>query len=260
MSDKKTQRIQRETRELISSRVRELAQIVDSNQRKGEPSDFHLLKEDICWIPDIKAIIIQGSAQEFEDMKAGLADKLPTLTAEFKETRSASLLPLLPYKNPSAEKLSLATAWFKCEHSWCPALRHSGVLVHNCFKRSYSDASESDRYYMDLVGRPWALGQGTLFYAKKAEFSRELILAVGGDPETMTHEEMDNQGHRFVRRHDTTVTFESFYFMVQHPLSFRVFNRPFSNCGGHRFERLATGLTRYRIGGHLSPMKCPNTR
>lgn len=215
MSDKKTQRIQRETRELISSRARELAQIIDSNQRQGEPGDFHLMKEDICWIPNIKSIIIEGSTEEFEDLKAGLAHKLPTLAAEFKEARSAALLSLLPYENPSIEKLSLATTWFKCEHSWCPALRHTGVLAHSCFKRSYSDAPESDRYYMDLVGRPWALGQGTSFYAKKAEFARELILAVGGDPETMTHEEMDNQGHRFVRRHDSNVWFESFYFMVR---------------------------------------------
>lgn len=217
MSDKKTQRTQRETRELISTRVRELAQIIDSYQRQGEPNGFHLLKEDVCWIPDIKAIITDGSTKEFEDMKAGLANKLPPLTAEFKESRSAALLSLLPYENPSVEKLSLATTWFKCEHSWCPALRHNGVLTHNCFKRSYSDASESDRYYMDLVGRPWALGQGTLFYEKKAEFARELILAVGGDPETMTHEGMDKQGHRFIRRKDAAVQFESFYFMVRDP-------------------------------------------
>ena len=249
IGDKKTQRIQRETRELISSRVKELAQIIDSTQRQGEPSDFHLLKEDVCWIPDIKTIIIEGSPEEFEDLRAGLADKLLTLTAEFKEARSAALLPLLPYENPTAEKLSLATTWFKCEHSWCPALRHSGVLVHNCFKRPYSDASESDRYYMDLAGRPWALGQGTLFHEKKAEFSRELILAVGGDPETMTHAEMDNQGHRFVRRHDTTVSFESFYFMVRPVLCIRVCGR-YSNCGGHRSERLAAGLMKYQIGGH----------
>ena len=214
MSDKKTQRIQRETRELISSRVKELTQIVDSNQRQGEPRDFHLSKEDICWIPEIRAIITEGSAEKFDELKAGLADRLPPLAAEFKEARSATLLPLLPYKDSSVEKLSLATTWFKCEHSWCPALRHSGALVHTCFKRSYSDAPESDRYYMDLVGRPWALSQGTTFHQKKAEFARELILAVGGDPETVTHEEMDNKGHRFVRRHDSSVTFVSFYSMV----------------------------------------------
>ena len=215
MSDKKTQRIQRETRELISGRIRELAQIVDSHQRQGEPSDFHLSKEDICWIPEIKTIIIEGSPEEFEELKTGLPEKLSPLAAEFRETRSAALLPLLPYENPSIEKLSLATTWFKCEHSWCPALRHSGVLVHGCFKRPYSDSSESDRYYMDLVGRPWALGQGTLFHQRKAESARELILAVGGDPETITHEEMDIQGHRFVRRRDDSISFESFYFMVR---------------------------------------------
>jgi hypothetical protein len=227
MSDKKTQRIQRETRELISSRVKELTQIIDSSQRQGEPSDFRLMKEDICWIPDIRAIIIEGSTEEFEGLKAGLANKLPVLTAEFKEARSAALLPLLPYENPSAEKLSLATSWFKCEHSWCPALRHSGALVHSCFKRCYSDASESDRYYMDLVGRPWALGQGTSFYQKKAEFARELILAVGGDPETMTHQEMDNQGHRFIQRNNQSVTFESFYFMVRRMFRSGVSGHPF---------------------------------
>jgi len=214
MSDKKTQRIQRETRDMISARVKELAEIIESKHRQGEPSDFHLLKEDICWMPDVRNTITEGSAEEFKELKTGLADKLPNLAAQSKETRLSALLPLLPYENPSMEKLSLATTWIQCEHSWCPPLRHSGVLVHTCFKRPYSDASESDRYYMDLVGRPWALGQGTLFHEKKAERARELILAVGGDPETMTHEEMDDQGHRFVRRHDMTVSFESFYSMV----------------------------------------------
>jgi len=201
---------------MVSSRVRELAEIIESKQRQGEPSDFHPLREDIYWIPDVRAAVTEGTTEEFEELKAGLADRLPSLAAEFKESRLAALLPLLPYENPSMEKLSLATTWFQCEHSWCLPLRHSGVLVHNCFKRSYSDAPESDRYYMDLVGRPWALGQGTLFYEKKAERARELILAVGGDPEKITHEEMDEQGHRFVRRQDTGVSFESFYTMVGH--------------------------------------------
>ena len=220
MGDKKTQRIQRETRELISTRVKELSQIIDLKHRQGQPGDYHLLKEDICWVPDVRTIITEGSAEEFEELKVGLSDRLPALAAEFKEARLAALLPLLPYEDPSMEKLSLATTWFKCEQSWCPALRHSGALVHNCFRRPYAEASESDRFYMDLVGRPWALGLGTSFYEKKAEFARELILAVGGDPETMTHEEVDTQGHRFIRRHDLSVTFESFYFMVRRILCF----------------------------------------
>jgi len=221
---------------MISSRVKELAEIIELKQRQGEPSDFHPLKEDICWIPEIRTTIAEGSAEEFEALKAGLADRLPSLTAEFKESRLATLLPLLPYENPSVEKLSLATTWFQCEHSWCPVLRYSGVLVHSCFKRLYSEAPDSDRYYMDLVGRPWALSQGTSFYEKKAERARELILAVGGDPETMTHEEMDNQGHRFVRRHELTVSFESFYSMVSPILCNWVCGRPFSDRGNHRSE------------------------
>lgn len=236
MSDKKTQRIQRETRDMISTRVKELAEIIESKQRQGEPSDFRPLKEDICWIPDIRTTITEGPTEEFEELKAELADRLPSLASEFKEARSAVLLPLLPYETPSVEKLSLATTWFQCEHSWCPALRHSGALVHSCFRRPYSDASESDRYYMDLVGRPWALGQGTLFYQKKAERARELILAVGGDPETMTHEEMDEQGHRFVTRHDTNLTFESFYSMVWRIPHFRVCGSSISDNRNCRSE------------------------
>lgn len=216
MNDKKTQRVQRETRDLISTRVKELVEIIESRQRLGEPSDFYPLKDDICWVPDIRAIITEGSIAKFEALKAGLPDRLPLLTAEFKEDRLTALLPLLPYEDRSMEKLSLATTWFQCERSWCPPLRHSGVLAHSCFKEPYAGASESDRYYMDLVGRPWALGQGTSFYETKAERARELILAIGGDPETMTHEEVDDQGHRFVRRHDTTTSFDSFYSMVRH--------------------------------------------
>jgi hypothetical protein len=247
MNDKKTQRIRNETREMVSARVKELAEIIESKQRQGEPNDFHPLKEDICWIPEVRTTVTEGSAEEFEKLKAGLADRLPSLAAEFKETRLAALLPLLPYETPSVKKLSLATSWFQCEHSWCPPLRHSGVLVHNCFKRSYSDASESDRYYMDLVGRPWALGLGTLFNEKKAERARELILAVGGDPGTMTHEEMDEQGHRFVRRHETTVSFESFYSMVRRVRCFWVRS---TDHGNHIRSGYAMDPAKRSTGGH----------
>jgi hypothetical protein len=178
-------------------------------------------------MPDVRATITEGSVEEFEALKTGLVDRLPLLSAEFKETRSTALLPLLPYESPSVEKLSLATTWFQCEHSWCPTLSHSSALVHNCFKRLYSEASESDRYYMDLVGRPWALCRGTSFSEKKAELAREMILAVGGDPETMTHEEMGDQGHRFVRRHDITLSFESFYSIVWRLLCICVFGPSF---------------------------------
>ena len=214
MRDKKTQRIQRETRDMISTRAGELAEIVESKQRQGEPGDFHPLKEDICWLPDVRTTITEGSAEEFEALKAGLPDRLPCLTTEFKDTRSAALVSLLPYENPSVEKLSLATTWFRCEHSWCPGLPHSAALVHSCFKQYYSESTESNRYYMDLVGRPWALSKGTSFHEKKAELARELILAIGGDPETMTHQEMVAQGHRFIVRQDATLSFESFYSMV----------------------------------------------
>lgn len=248
MGDKKTQRIQRETRDMISARVKELAEIIESKQRQGEPGDFHPLKEDICWIPDVRTTITEGSAEEFAELKAGLAERLPTLAAEFKETRSAALLPLLPYENPSTEKLSLATTWFQCGRDWCAALRHSSALVHSCFKRPYSDASESDRYYMDLVGRPWALVQGTAFSEKKAERAKELILAVGGDPETMTHKEMDGQGHRFVRRHDVTVSFESFYSMVRNIYCYRICENSVTDYGNRRSE-YAMDLTKCSIGG-----------
>ena len=242
MSDKKTQRIQRETRDMVSTRAREIAELIESKQRLGEPSDFYPLKEDICWIPEVRTTITEGSVKEFDALKIELADRLPLMIAEFKEARLAALLPLLPYENPSVEKLSLATTWFQCERNWCQALRHSGALVHSCFKRPYSDASESDRYYMDLVGRPWALSQGTLFFEKKAERARELILAVGGDPETMTHEEMDEQGHRFIKRHDLTASFESFYSMVRHFCLFWVCGRSFLTTGAtdssaRRFQR-----------------------
>ena len=199
MRDKRTERIQRETRDMISTRAGEIAEIVELNQRRGEPGDFHPLKEDICWLPDVRITITEGSAEEFEALKAGLPDRLPFLTMEFKEARSAALVSLLPYDNSSMEKLSLATTWFRCEHSWCPALPYSGALVHSCFRQHHSGSPESDRYYMKLVGRPWALSEGTSFHKKKAELARELILAVGGDPETMTHQEMVDQGHYATR-------------------------------------------------------------
>jgi hypothetical protein len=195
MHDKRAQRIQREMRDMILTRAGEIAKIVQLNQRQTEWGDFYPLKADICWLPDVRTIITEGSAEEFEALKAGLPDRLPFLTMEFKEARSAALVALLPYKNPSVEKLSLATTWFQCENCWCPALRYSSALVHNCFKWHYSNSPESDQYYMELVGQPWALSKDMSFHKEKAELGRKIILAAGGDPETLTYQEMIDQGY-----------------------------------------------------------------
>lgn len=211
MSDKKAQRILRE-RVLLAQRVNQLAHVIRSRRERIDPL---LREEDIYWIPDIKAILTEGSAGEFEGLKSELVDRLPTFAAELKKGRSAAFLALLPYERPSIEKLSLATTWFKCENSRCLPLIFKVAMVHRCFKRSYSDVSEVDKYYMDLVGRPWALDPGTSFYEKKAKFATELILAAGGDPETMTHEDVDRQQYRFVQHTDTAVAILSFYSMVR---------------------------------------------
>lgn len=212
MNDVRTQRIRHERAERILNRGAALTMIL-ATQLRWERTDFFLCKEDICWIPDIKTTITEGSAEEFEGLKSGLPDRLPTLAVELKRARLAALLALLPYGNSSVEKLSLATTWFKCGRDGCLPLEPKSCLVHDCFKQSYSDVSESDRHFMGLVGQPWALCPGTSFYEAKAEFARELILAVGGNPETMTHEAMSRQ-YRFVRYTHTSVTNESFHSMI----------------------------------------------
>ena len=244
-------------KELIFSRVRELTRIIESTQLHRGPSNFShsKLEEDVCWIPRIKAIITGGSAEEFSELKAGLADRLPALAAESKEARSAALLPLLPHENPSMEKLSLATTWFKCERSWCPALQPKLALVHNCFKQTDSDVSEPDRNYVDSVGKPWGIGQGASFYETAAEFARELILAIGGDPETMTHEEMDNQGCRFVRDHGNDATIESFDSMVRPIPSALGFISVFFLTA----EAIGPGLSQW-VWGTTESVDCVNAR
>lgn len=213
MNDKRTQRIQRERTERVLNRTAVLT-ILLVTQLQWERTHFFLRKEDICWVPDIKNTIIEGSAEEFDGLKAELQVRLPTLAVELKGARLAALLTLLPYWNSSMEKLSLATTWFKCERSGCPPLDLKHGLAHDCFKRSYSNVPKSDRWYMDLVGRPWALCPGTSFYEAKAKLARELILAVGGNPETMTHEDMNNPRYMFIRYTRTSVTNESFRSMV----------------------------------------------
>ena len=214
MNERKIQRIKRETAERISNRVRQLSPIL-SVQLQHEQSDFGLRREDIYWIPEIRVIITNGSAEEFEGLKSGLVGRLQTLVAGLKESRSTALLSLLPYENPSMEELSLATTWFKCEHCQCPPLRPKVAIAHGCFMQPYSGASESDREYMNFVGRTWALGAGISFYEKKAEFARELVLAAGGDPETMTHEDMDIYQCMFVHYAHPDVTIGSFDLMVR---------------------------------------------
>lgn len=96
------------------SRVNRIEGIVDKYRRTLDPHDFCLSVGDVCRIPGIRKVIIDGTDEEFNTCAEEVTARFPELTLQFFEEPTARLLALLPFNGRSNNALSLATALFTC--------------------------------------------------------------------------------------------------------------------------------------------------
>lgn len=73
----------------------------------GDPTDVVATAADICFVPDIKRIMMKGSDEEFTKFKATLLDRLPELSRECLEQRDRLLVDLVvKARKPSTAALA----------------------------------------------------------------------------------------------------------------------------------------------------------
>ena len=193
----------RTLRARCTSRVNEVAAIVQKYRRTLGPHDFCPWSQDICNIPDIRKVIIDGTDEEFNTCTEEVTSKLPKLTSQILEGRTAKLSVLLPFGDRPDNVLLLATAWFKC--SLChlyPAIHGIDVLRHHCpltwSPPSGKSAGEA-AFSSYALGRGWCAENSKFTFAKaESNVARELILDCGEDPESITLAEINSKFHRFV--------------------------------------------------------------
>ena len=187
-------------------RANEMGTVARKYQRALGPHDFYLRMEDVCRIPDIRKVIIDGTDEEFSTCVEELTSKLPKLTSQILKERTAKISALLPFKDRPGGALSLATAWFNCGlcYPCYPDPMHgTDVLGRQCLlPQNPPPGQPIDEVAFDfdfrILKQRWCAETPKFTFSEVASTTaRGLILDCGGDPETITLAEMNSKFHRF---------------------------------------------------------------
>ena len=183
------------------SRVNEMRTIVQKYQRTLHPHDFSLRMEDVCRIPDIRKVVIDGTDEEFSTCVEEVTSGLPKLTSQILEERTAKIAALLPANDRSGNVLSLAIAWFDCGFCYPHRIHGSDMLMHQCgfpICDLPSGQSIGETTFDSIVPeRRWRNKTRFTFSEVASNIVRGLILDCGEDPESITLAGMSSKSHRF---------------------------------------------------------------
>jgi len=188
-------------------RIAKVQEMVDSfHFSLPHPHDFFPSTADICWIPEVRKAIVDGTDEEFQDCEADIKPRIPELSAAWLEERRKVFLQLLPQDPPRLEDLSLATTLFDCMKCHKFGMRIEDVLSHRCpyrhdneYMAKFSSINSANVFYYDL-GAPWNSGLAEYRYsAKLSALVKEVVLECGENPDTITTKEMNRKHHRFAR-------------------------------------------------------------
>ena len=193
MESRKARRFSQEQRERLSTRVTALRAPIFAYKRSLHPTDdFIPLVSDVCWVPDILDTTLTGDDESFAALVEGLPDRLPQLSTEICGKRAEQIISILPWDGTTPDSLDLAIAWFTCW--WCnAALRHQEVSKHMCFRIRHSEVTRPQAQLTEFTGNPWTWPtEKILFAGGISRATRKVVLACGGDPDKMTHRELDD--------------------------------------------------------------------
>jgi len=193
------------SRDRCRSSVGEMRAIIRKYRRGTlHPHNFYLSMEDVGRIPDIRKAIVNGTDEEFNICVKDVICRLPELTSNILEERTAKVLALLPLDQRPDNVLSLAAVWF----IFGPADSRSPHLMDGTEALSHRDPVPLSRTPETPIGEEtfdrYALGQyrfpqeSMLSFSEAAStIARGLILDCSEDPESITSAEMDSKFHRF---------------------------------------------------------------
>ena len=185
------------------SRVTKIRTAIQKYQQTLSPRDFCPQMEDVCQIPAVRKLIIDGTDRDFNAWAGKFSAVLPKLTSEIRDERVTKISALLPFKGQSGNILSLATAWFSC--GLCcqypihgiDALgnRQCLVLPSNPFVKPIGEATID----LHTLGRGCCAETSEFTFSEVAStIAQGLILDCGEDPESITLAEINSKHHRFV--------------------------------------------------------------
>ena len=175
------------------SRETRIRTIIQRYRQTLGPCGFCPQTEDVCQIPAIRRLIINGTDQEFSAWANKFSPGLPRFTSA----------TLLPFKGRSGKILSLATVWFSCRMcSQYPihgidALRHRQclALVNNpCGKPAIKTIIDLHTLGPCCGGKSFEF----TFSEFASTIAQGLILDCGEDPESITLAEIKSRHHQFV--------------------------------------------------------------
>ncbi|RPD57627.1 hypothetical protein L226DRAFT_610659 [Lentinus tigrinus ALCF2SS1-7] len=219
----KSQRINKERANLLSSRLWYLKQAMYAYQHEKWPADckdrVYVGFADCAYMPEVRAVIENTSPDlTKEDVKQQLKEVLPGLIDGWVEKQRTELVAIIHEELKKEtqtvqiqDPLQLAMASFRCGSSFCRAtsLRWPQIAEHRCSyamcksdKSLYGQCVESrrERHTADMrIPETKRFG----IYAR-SEWSRDIIRLCGFDPETVTYPEMDACIVRLVCRRCST--------------------------------------------------------
>jgi len=185
-----------------TSRVGKMVMIVIEYERTLEPYDFCPSTEDVCRLPDIRKVIIDGTDEEFNTCAKEVTSRLPKLTSQLLKERTTKMSALLPFNGRSDSTLLLAKAWFRCGKCDNKSPMHAtDALRHYCsFLWCYPYGKSIGEATLDVYmqRRRWCGDTDRLqFSGVTSAIARGLILDCGEDPESITLTEINAKFHRF---------------------------------------------------------------
>lgn len=196
------------------SRVDQVKEIASSFRFSlPDPHDFSPSTADICWIPEVRKAVVDGTDEEFHDCIVDIRSKISELSAGWFEERINFFMRLLPQDPPTQGHLSLATTLIDCTRCRKVGMHIEEALSHHCcfhyndgFKAQFSNVTCAHVYY-STVGSPWNSGLAEYRYSTElASLTRDLLLECGENPNTITVREMNRRNHRFVRFDSSRIT------------------------------------------------------
>lgn len=183
--------------DLWDLRVAKMVAVVNAYQRTFHPHDFYPSAADVCRIPDVREVSMDGTDEEFNACIEGLTSRLPELTSKLLGERTAILSALIPFDERPDNVLSLAAVWFNCEscmrHLQCSLLHGLDALVHECLY-----AKPVGEVAFDTIALRGGWHATFTFSKLSSAIARELVLDCHEDPESITLAEMNSKLYRFI--------------------------------------------------------------
>jgi len=151
---------------------------------------------DIHVLPSVRDTLLDGTDEEFAALKSDTVSRLPQLTNQYYEERRTALMELLPEGSRTRDALFLAQTSFICKLCNTRGMGAQEAMRHICGCFSWGPAPQMS---LGLEEHPWSkILKGLSYCGPDVGLKKEIILAVGEDPATITNAGMDLGNHRFL--------------------------------------------------------------